>query len=569
MRRLALFVSAAQQKHPSWWGLIVNLVYGPPPPSRWQLMWSRVWDILSYLFHGIWITASWIGHCFSWIFSSTDLWAIVVVIVLAVFCCIILIWTWKTLKFVCQWVWKKLAKWISKRSFLSINQRKKDGVVTFGGKDGDLLRRITIRNSSCSKRITSLLEAFEDQRTEEGRVKSDLVLRTLFEQTGCQAVPQNDDLWDSKKALSVWEAITDAIQNLSAKGETMTPRDSLRRAMWEGTSLNLLVVIEKAKTVYGSIKNDLSEEEALEIIVPRLPFAFLPALADVPFEQLTLDILEKRAKNWERLRMIWTSAKNPVPNDAKGKNFTSNPSGQKGRTLYQPRRHGAAYPRPQAGMRCANCREFGHSARDCPLPRAKRLNINETRNNEPNDHLIEENSRRQDIEPVNVQQPVEDIQEDAPEVFPDEGSTVLNESRVGSINVFSVTKQDNPFVAKKIHVSFQFEQPDKKYSPLRCLIDTGSCANLIPLKLIQGLGYTIQDVQKDHGEPKTLSGFNGSCTDTLGCITFKIRLGSTTRQATFLVVPDCISSCILGMPALSAFGVNVNTRDRILFFSKK
>ena len=574
MKRFLFFVAVPSQESRSWWVFFDYLVNGPPPPSRWDLIWQRVTEMLgmicrffSQLIKGLF---SVLGVVLSWCLNSPDFVAAIIVLLLICLIVLFLVLAWKHIYAVDSKGEKTVAKMPSP---CTKNKDTNAQMFSFEGRDGDLLRKITIRNASCSKRIAALLEAFEDQKTEEGRVKSDLVIRTFFDETGCQFVPQNDDLWTAEKALAIWGSITSAIQALSIKGETMTPQDVLRSSMRDATGLNILVIIEKAKTVLGSLEG-ITEVESLEIILPRLSFAFLNAIADIPFEKLSLKMLEERAKNWERMRMIWQNArdvrdmtKKPFPKGATGR-----PTQQwvsRGKLPIAMGRQATTNRSPQVGVRCSNCHRFGHSARDCPLPKARALNVNEAKASEDESGSAPNgahDAEGQSETPAPAQEIKE--QEAEKEIFPDEGSSVEDESQIGSINVFEVSKKPSPFVAKKIHVSFQFQQKNKKYHSLKCLIDTGSCGNLIPLKLLRGMGYSVDDVQKNKGEPETLSGFNGSCTDTLGSITLKTRLGSALRQVTFLVVPDCIPSCILGMPALSAFDLNVSTKNRTLFFSK-
>ena len=45
-----------------------------------------------------------------------------------------------------------------------------------------------------------------------------------------------------------------------------------------------------------------------------------------------------------------------------------------------------------------------------------------------------------------------------------------------------------------------------------------------------------------------------------------MKLGKTEREIPFVVVPDCLCGSILGMPALSAFGVKICPRRRTISF---
>ena len=145
-------------------------------------------------------------------------------------------------------------------------------------------------------------------------------------------------------------------------------------------------------------------------------------------------------------------------------------------------------------------------------------------------------------------------------------SDVEEVPRAENINVWSVSKKESAFVGRKINIPFDFSTKDKRRLSVRCLIDTGACASVLPFVAVKRLGFGERDLVKGIGEPETLSGFNGSGTNTLGTIKLRVKLGKTEREIPFIVVPDCLSGSILGMPALSAFGVNICPRRRTISF---
>ena len=94
----------------------------------------------------------------------------------------------------------------------------------------------------------------------------------------------------------------------------------------------------------------------------------------------------------------------------------------------------------------------------------------------------------------------------------------------------------------------------------KCLIDTGSQVNLIPLKLLtkHGLFFDKAGIQK-------VQGFNGSEGSIIGSLTCPVQIGSgsTERELEFLVCPS-VSNPILGLPALQKFGLMVDCENREL-----
>ena len=135
-----------------------------------------------------------------------------------------------------------------------------------------------------------------------------------------------------------------------------------------------------------------------------------------------------------------------------------------------------------------------------------------------------------------------------------------------SVSVFSMAKAGNPFVAKKIYITCQFTDKHKKSQPVKTLVDTGRCANVISFSTLRKLGYATTDLIHDSGVPTALTGFAGEDARTLGGIFLNARLGRVTREVPFIVVNDVLTHCILGMPAIDAFDFHIRGRARAVSF---
>ena len=135
-----------------------------------------------------------------------------------------------------------------------------------------------------------------------------------------------------------------------------------------------------------------------------------------------------------------------------------------------------------------------------------------------------------------------------------------------SITVWSVSKKDTAFVGRKITIPFDVTTKNKTRRPVKCLIDSGACANVIPFDMVRRLGYGERDLLKNVGEPKTLCGYDGNCTNTLGGIKLRIKLGNSEREIPFVVVPDGRSGTILGIPGLDVFDFKIRPRTRTISF---
>lgn len=87
---------------------------------------------------------------------------------------------------------------------------------------------------------------------------------------------------------------------------------------------------------------------------------------------------------------------------------------------------------------------------------------------------------------------------------------------------------------------------------LAALLDTGSSVSIFPLSGVHELDLRYSEDRKG----VRLKGFSGSETSS-GSMTYRVKVGTVTRSINFIVAPGA-SIIILGIPALSAFGITLD-----------
>lgn len=289
------------------------------------------------------------------------------------------------------------------------------------------------------------------------------------------------------------------------------------------------------------------ETRAIEIAKQWLPRSFVQAMGTQgAIGSATLAEVAEKFSNfveWVTLS-AWEieAARNPSPTPAPNRGSDRRRFVDK-RT--QPNRQVAKRTsggRPQTGIKCHNCDEYGHSYRNCPHPPRRRLQI------------VDQQPEASSSSNAN-----RDRLEDTEEHFSDEGGSDQEENACATIRVNAVAKvQTNDFVKHPIHVSFALKNAREEFVPQKFLIDTGSCVNLLPISVIESLGFSRSDLKKNIGEPSSLVGFNGKNTDTLGCLSIPVKLGKVTKDIFFTVGPNIVKYPIMGRPAQAVLNFSVH-----------
>ena len=325
--------------------------------------------------------------------------------------------------------------------------------------------------------------------------------------------------------------------------------------------------IARFTSTWANLEPPVPESKAIEVILPVLPRDFAKLMSAQSIHETTLAKVAQAYRNYNE----W-SVNAQQQQIAQTPQRRSGHQGQ-GRVQQSPvhMQHSPQYGQPPSWlktMRCHQCGRFGHMKRDCPLLGGKGRIVQEVNVSGDFDGADGPCTAHQEQE-VQPNQPPSRAQPEAPtRVYHDEGSddeghTARNES----VSVFSVAKTGTPFIAKKIHITFQITDKRGKSQPVKTLIDTGSCANIISFSALQKMGYTQKDLLRDHhGVPTKLVGFAGEDELTLGGIILRTGLGNVERETQFVVVNNVLTQCIIGMPAITDFGLHICGRQRSVSF---
>ena len=350
--------------------------------------------------------------------------------------------------------------------------------------------------------------------------------------------------------------------------------------------------VDRLVTKWKTLTPKISDARFLRVLKQHFPREFLQGLHDLNLDEVKVNTVIEKWNNFCK----WTAppANRAAPRATQPTAARVQPVRRDARQNPQQGQQQGQQQGRQDERRCYRCNQPGHLFAQCPLNAPGRYNRRAVQEvNVPEGYELTpapynaqwEQEGRCDREPPSPcaqcgerhwtshcpsRQPSSSshAEAEAPrQVFHDEGSdTEESTRRTESVSVFSIAKTGTPFIAKKIHITFQFTNRDKKVQPVKALVDTGSCANVVSFSALQKLGYAKTDLIHDAKVPSALAGFAGEDARTLGGIFLKVRLGSVTRDIPFIVMNDVLTHCIIGMPAIDAFDLHIRGRARAVSF---
>ena len=413
-------------------------------------------------------------------------------------------------------------------------------------------------------RVHALLHSLDDTDAATARFAA-FVRRECAKITNSETLPQSSRKAQAcgLKIQNLWDKIVNkAHQYFAAAGGDVFASLQELQALRKETGEDLPQYIARYVSTWANLEPSVPEAKAIEVLLPVLPRDFVRSMSAQSIHETTLTQVAKAFRNYDEWLMNAQQQRVVQPPQRQFRaqeQWRAQPwRGEAKQEAYR----GRPFMQREA-RRCFNCGKTGHLAARCPARRTvQEIIAPEGFETAPAPHIVLQGQQPQQDQVQSEIQPGEPEQ-----VFHDEGSDVEETvHRNESVSVFSIAKAGNPFVAKKIHITFQFTDKHKKIQPVKTLVDTGSCANVISFSTLQKLGYAKTDLIHDSGVPSSLAGFTGEDTRTLGGIFLKVRLGRVTREVPFIVMGDVLTHCILGMPAIDAFDFHIRGKTRSLSF---
>lgn len=498
----------------SFYEQFIIFVYGEPP-SYSETVWSEFLNVFKW----IWSWVSWPWMSIVHLFTSSPEFVGILLALLTVICLVVgllyvrrllNLWGWVQ-RFFCG---KRLDSKVY-QSTLKLGPNK----VSFDGHDGPLLKSITIRNATTVARLQALLDSYSDP-TESNKLKIDIILQKLTEETGQSSIPRDDSNWSTAKSQKIWQSVVTSILALEANGTSMSPRDILRKAVIENRGLSILQSLEKSKRVYLSLTPHLSETEAMEIVLPRLGNQFVfSTFCDVEFGSLSFDLVINRARNFEKLMAVCYHDGTPTgslghrPPPIVNRGTPPKQQGVPGTAVKRCLKRGGQHQTwackmknpPPPPRNCPKCNER-HWIDQCPLfipPRGRQVNV------------IDEDETTGGM---NVENPFQEMTN----LDGGRHSEITNQvgessERLGNQVVGAV----NSSVGNKMLIPAQVESIE-----MALLCDTGATINAISKDAVEHMNK-LADMKPS---TKQVGTFNGIPVPVVGTINLCVILGGSQRK---------------------------------------
>ena len=527
------------------------------PPTYSEMVWKNFTNFFQYIFSFISALFSYVVYGFRVLFSSPEFVGVFFAVLTVIIFLAVAVFL---LPFLIKYDWgglfRQKGREVKRQG--SIKEGNKNRTLGFEGHDGSLLKSITVRNASTVDRLQSLLDAYESP-TESNKLKVDLILQILKEETGMNSIPKDDKEWSASKCQKVWQRVMEAILAMEIHGTSLSPRDVLRKAVMESKGLNTLQLLEKSKNIFLSLREKITETEAMEVVIPRLGFQFAVAvLCDINFDSLTFDLIIDRTKNYEKLLAVcqsgMTNGQMPYPlpptRRMSSRNQQSFPPRreQGGNQKYCPkcRRHG--HTMWECTMRNPpsppnNCKKCGqrHWISDCPIAQAERERQVRAINEMGNEGFeAVENPRGPnpfDGMPGSSGENHENSAEETVQNQPGDDAEIVGSANLG--------------VGPKMTIPAKIESGETSV-----LCDSGATLNAVSLTYVKHLGKQDEMISST----QKVGCFNGSRVPVLGTIALRVTIGEThpcSRVLTFYVF-DHVPDTILGSDGLKNFGATVD-----------
>ena len=426
-----------------------------------------------------------------------------------------------------------------------------------------VMENVKFQISDEFSRIHALLHSLDDTDAATARFAA-FLRKECAKITNSETLPQSSHTAQAcgLKIQNLWDGVvTKTHQYFAAAGGDVFASLQELQGLRKEAGEDLPQYIARYISTWANLEPSVPEPKAIEVLLPVLPRDFVRNMSGQSIHETTLDQVARAFRNYNE----WLTNAQQQQVQAPLRQFRAQDQGRAPpfrRDMRQDQPRGRQFVQRET-RRCFICGKQGHLAAQCPTRRT----VHEVNAPEGFELALPPQTTVQGQEVQHNREPNE-IQPETPEqVFHDEGSDVEESAlRNESVNVFSIAKAGNPFVAKKIHITFQFTDKHKKSQPVKTLVDTGSCANVISFSTLQKLGYAKADLIHDSGVPTALTGFAGEDARTLGGIFLKVRLGRVTREVPFIVMNDVLTHCILGMPAIDAFDFHIRGRARAVSF---